>query len=80
MIARYPAWLGDALFPAGSPLAAASHDIGKVSPTFYNKLMKACQRELIPGFPPDLENNGADMPVSARRRWRPWMFHAGCRR
>jgi len=55
LIARYPAWLGDALFPAGSPLAAASHDIGKVSPTFCNKLMKACQLEQLPGFPPDLE-------------------------
>ena len=46
-----------ALFPAGSPLAAAGHDIGKVSPTFYNKLMQACGLAQLPGFPPQLETN-----------------------
>lgn len=44
-----------ALFPDGSGFTAASHDIGKVSPTFYNKIMRACSRTLIPGFNPDLE-------------------------
>lgn len=56
LIARYPPDLGQILFPAGSPLAAASHDTGKVSPTFFNKLMKACQLPQIPGFPPDIEH------------------------
>lgn len=42
LIARYPMQLGARLFPAGSPLAAASHDIGKVSPFFHEKLRRAC--------------------------------------
>lgn len=63
LIARYPPYLADALFPAGSSLAAASHDTGKVSPTFFNKLMKACQLPQIPGFSPEIE--------------RQWGGHAG---
>lgn len=51
------------LFPAGSGFVAASHDIGKVSPTFYNKIMRACLQKLIPGANPDLE--------------REWGGHAG---
>lgn len=42
LIARYPEQLGKALFPKGSPLVAAAHDIGKVSPCFYEKLRRAC--------------------------------------
>lgn len=63
LVARYPRSLGEALFPAGCPLAAASHDTGKVSPTFFNKLMKACQMPQIPGFSPEIE--------------RQWGGHAG---
>jgi len=44
-----------AIFPEGAEFAAASHDIGKVSPTFYNKIKRACAEELVPGFNPDLE-------------------------
>lgn len=54
LIRRHPAEL-QALFPTDAPFAAACHDIGKVSPTFYNKLQKACGLELLPGFSPDLE-------------------------
>ncbi len=43
------------LFPTGSAFTAATHDIGKVSPTFYNKLMRACGLPLIPNVNPDLE-------------------------
>lgn len=43
------------LFPLGSAFTAASHDIGKVSPTFYNKLHKACDLPVIPGINCDLE-------------------------
>ena len=42
IIARYPRRLGTALFPRDSPFAAACHDIGKVSPCFYEKLRQAC--------------------------------------
>lgn len=55
IIRRLPSAAVQALFPAGAPFAAANHDVGKVSPTFYNKLMRACGSELIPGFNPDLE-------------------------
>ncbi len=55
LIARYPPALVDLLFPVGSPLGAASHDTGKISPTFFNKLMTACQLPQIPGFLPDIE-------------------------
>ncbi len=55
IIRRLPSASAQALFPAGAHFAAANHDVGKVSPTFYNKLMRACGSELIPGFNPDLE-------------------------
>ena len=42
LIALYPPQLAAKLFPVGSPLAAASHDVGKVSPTFVAKLVDAC--------------------------------------
>lgn len=35
------------LFPKGSAFAAGAHDIGKVSPTFYNKLYNACGLPLL---------------------------------
>jgi len=41
LIARMPPWLRDDLFPAGSELIAASHDLGKVSPTFQKKIHDA---------------------------------------
>nr|WP_067292637.1 CRISPR-associated helicase Cas3' [Marinobacterium profundum] len=55
IIRRSPCGIAQALFPEGAPFAAANHDIGKVSPTFYNKITRACAGELIPGFSPDLE-------------------------
>lgn len=42
LIARYPEPMRSRLFPAGSEMAAACHDIGKVSPTFAAKLFAAC--------------------------------------
>lgn len=41
LVQRFPAPLQEALFPPGFALLAASHDVGKVSPTFACKLMKA---------------------------------------
>lgn len=40
MIERYPPQLRGCLFPNDAPFAAASHDIGKVSPFFFEKLRK----------------------------------------
>ena len=46
LIEHYPATLGNILFPEGSPLAAAAHDIGKVSPAFLIKLFRAARQKL----------------------------------
>lgn len=68
LMARYPDRLGVELFPPGAVMAAASHDIGKVSPSFYEKLRRACSAGQIalaplPGVNPELE--------------RQWGGHAG---
>lgn len=55
LIKRYPSEVRKSLFTKDVPFAAACHDIGKVSPTFYNKLRKACQLEQLAGFSPELE-------------------------
>jgi len=51
------------LFPVGSAFTAATHDVGKVSPTFYNKIMNACSGTLLPNVNFELE--------------RTWNGHAG---
>ena len=63
LIALYPPALQSALFPPDAAFAAACHDIGKISPTFYNKLMHACGLPQLPGFAFQLE--------------REWGGHAG---
>ncbi|MBV5304899.1 MAG: CRISPR-associated helicase Cas3' [Chlorobium sp.] len=40
LLARMPVFLRAALFPDGSELVAAVHDIGKVSPTFQEKIYR----------------------------------------
>ena len=45
------------LFPRGSSLAAACHDIGKVSPTFYKKLHAVCGQNVLTDINVDLEKN-----------------------
>lgn len=60
LIACYPDGIRARLFPAGAPLVAASHDIGKVSPYFYEKIRQACtpsecDLEALPGINPTLE-------------------------
>lgn len=60
LIRRFPL---QNIFPQGAAYLAATHDIGKVSPTFYNKIMRACSLERIANINPDLE--------------REWGGHAG---
>jgi CRISPR-associated endonuclease/helicase Cas3 len=43
LIARMPTWLQAELFPPGSELIAACHDLGKVSPTFQEKIYRGTQ-------------------------------------
>lgn len=45
MMGRMPDWLRAALFPNGSELIAAAHDIGKVSPTFQKKIHGALSQQ-----------------------------------
>lgn len=40
LLNRLPDWLVSELFPKGSELIAGSHDIGKVSPTFQEKIYR----------------------------------------
>ena len=58
LIRRYPTAL-QVLFPPDAPFAAACHDIGKLSPTFVEKLRRACTAppEGVPAQPinPELE-------------------------
>lgn len=59
LLGKMPAALRERLFPEGSHLAAACHDIGKVSPTFYEKIRQACsESSLTPlnDIDPALEN------------------------
>ncbi|MDP2610543.1 MULTISPECIES: CRISPR-associated helicase Cas3' [unclassified Oceanobacter] len=42
LIERFPEPMRSHLFPADSEMAAASHDIGKVSPSFVAKILRAC--------------------------------------
>ena len=62
LLARLPARLVFSLFPKGAPLVAAAHDVGKISPCFYNKIVRSF-RSPLPGFNPEWESQ--------------WGYHAG---
>jgi len=60
LIKRLPLEIRLALFPQGSSLIAATHDIGKVSPCFYEKIRRACtlwpsRLPVLAGFDPEFE-------------------------
>lgn len=60
LITRYPESLLTHLFPQNAPLIAACHDIGKVSPYFYEKLRRSCTEgkttlKPLNGINPELE-------------------------
>lgn len=46
LIHRQPEWLRKALYPPGTELIAAAHDIGKISPGFQEKIYHALNRPL----------------------------------
>jgi len=45
LLLRLPDWLRNALFPEGTELIAAAHDVGKVSPTFQKKIYSALSQK-----------------------------------
>jgi CRISPR-associated endonuclease/helicase Cas3 len=63
LIKRMPDWLRNDLFPKGSELIAACHDIGKVSPTFQEKIYRGTQgykwnsKPELKNINPDIEKN-----------------------
>jgi CRISPR-associated endonuclease/helicase Cas3 len=46
LICRQPQWLQGALYPKGSELVSAAHDLGKVSPHFQEKIYSAAGKPL----------------------------------
>ena len=69
LLIRMPVTIRKALFPEGSVLQAAVHDIGKVSPTFFLKL----QRAVAGGGSPWLQNLAQFKELDERQ----WGGHAG---
>ena len=63
LISRQPIFLRETLFPFGSELIAATHDWGKVSPTFQEKIYRGCDGYMdnsideLEGIDPDIEKN-----------------------
>lgn len=55
LLSRIDSRLRETLFPSGVELVAALHDIGKVSPGFQTKILKAGSIEVNLGVPADLD-------------------------
>lgn len=68
LIRRLPPALSRELFPPGAAFAAAGHDIGKVSPTFVEKIRRACDAGLSELQPLSTINPGLESV---------WGGHAG---
>jgi CRISPR-associated endonuclease/helicase Cas3 len=68
LLKRLPEWMQSELFPEGSELVAATHDVGKVSPTFQEKLHR-----IIAGAPHSLPELAGVDPILERQ----WGGHAG---
>ncbi|MFH1096453.1 MAG: CRISPR-associated helicase Cas3' [Candidatus Desantisbacteria bacterium] len=56
LLSRLPAWLRESLFPEGSELIAAAHDVGKVSPAFQEKIHRNI-KEILGLMDPDQDRN-----------------------
>ncbi|MBV5329030.1 MAG: CRISPR-associated helicase Cas3' [Chlorobium sp.] len=68
LLNRLPHWMKIAFFPEGSDLVAATHDVGKVSPTFQEKLHR-----VITGAPHSQPELAGVDPALERQ----WGGHAG---
>jgi len=74
LIARMPEWLRKDLFPKGSELIAACHDIGKVSPTFQEKIYRGIEGykwNSLPGLENIIDPSMENHPATG------WGGHAG---
>jgi|SaaInlStandDraft_6_1057023.scaffolds.fasta_scaffold07905_2 CRISPR-associated endonuclease/helicase Cas3 len=69
LIVRMPQWLRDDLFLQGSELIASAHDLGKVSPTFQEKIYRGTQG-YRKNSKPELKNANPDIEKL-------WGGHAG---
>ena len=69
LISRMPKWFQKSMFPDGSSFLSAAHDVGKISPTFQEKIRRGItdyEKNTFPGLEsvdPDLEKD--------------WGYHAG---
>jgi CRISPR-associated endonuclease/helicase Cas3 len=69
LLKRIPAWLVDEWLPPGSELIAASHDIGKVSPTFQEKIYRGTA-----GY---IRNSKSGLELANPDMEKQWGGHAG---
>lgn len=69
LLARTPFFLRSALFPEGSELVAAIHDIGKVSPTFQEKIYRGTD-DYVPNSLASLSHINPALEKN-------WGYHAG---
>lgn len=70
LIKRMPKWLSEALFPKGSILVVACHDVGKINPPFQEKIYRGVTGYKWNSIPelktadPKLETDGGHAAVS----------------
>lgn len=64
LLSRLPVWLRESLFPRGSELIAAAHDVGKVSPAFQEKIHRDIGENLGLMDPDQDKNIGYHFAVS----------------
>jgi CRISPR-associated endonuclease/helicase Cas3 len=69
LLTRMPTFLRSTLFPEGSELIAAIHDIGKVSPTFQEKIYRGTD-DYVPNSLASLKNINPALEKN-------WGYHAG---
>lgn len=64
LLSRLPVWLRENLFPKGSELIAAAHDVGKISPAFQERIHRGIGKVLGITNPDLDEKTGGHSSVS----------------